>query len=226
MRQLLNRGFTLVELLVVIGIIAILISILLPALRSAREAANAVACASNLRQVATASINYVQENRGYLPPAFYNYNPRAPGIAYWHDHLYKYFGRPAWQEGRWELGDVRGNLLHCPSASIDQLTANRVTVGANRLAGWTTHVRQRKGWDYLNSRFVHVPDLTKAAWYADVTKSLYFHKNSEPQVAWRHRGAANVAFMDGHAEQVRDPKFVGLDARMFTETQWIEFFGF
>src|SRR3989442_15922974 len=64
-----RSAFTLVELLVVIGIIALLVGILLPSLIAARRQARLIACQSNLRQLATACLLHAHDHRGYMPLA-------------------------------------------------------------------------------------------------------------------------------------------------------------
>src|SRR5688500_3317203 len=77
-----KNAFTLVELLVVIGIIAILVGILLPTLARARESARRVQCASNLRQLSTAFVMYCHENKDWFPfPAVFG-GPGATTLGY------------------------------------------------------------------------------------------------------------------------------------------------
>jgi prepilin-type processing-associated H-X9-DG protein/prepilin-type N-terminal cleavage/methylation domain-containing protein len=96
------RAFTLVELLVVIGIIAILIAVLLPALQKARKQANEVACASNLRQMGLALQMYINDT-GYYPGC--RWTGGSGSYAVWATRLRAYMGG---QQG------VQ-NVFYCPA---------------------------------------------------------------------------------------------------------------
>jgi prepilin-type N-terminal cleavage/methylation domain-containing protein/prepilin-type processing-associated H-X9-DG protein len=100
-----RHGFSLVELLVVIGIIAILISLLLPSLTKARKAANAVVCQSNLRQMGIILLTYVDENKGWLfPVGPFNNATQEFGT----------FGTNFPPDGRWPM-HVNAFQIHAPN---------------------------------------------------------------------------------------------------------------
>lgn len=82
--------FSLVELLVVISIIAVLTSILLPALNTARQRADSMVCISNLKQIGAGTFAYVSDSDGYYPPSVYNNNSYTNVPGTWHTRLDTY----------------------------------------------------------------------------------------------------------------------------------------
>lgn len=107
-----SRGFTLVELLVVVAIIAVLIALLMPSLTRARESAKMVQCQSNMRQLVLAMTMYADANRSWFPGgAVYN-DPRLEDWVYWQSNR----SMRDSALGRY-LGAMRIELLHCPSDS-------------------------------------------------------------------------------------------------------------
>ena len=109
-----RRGFTLVELLVVIGIIALLISILLPSLNKARKSAKSVVCLSNLRQIGTTFILYTNDSQGtVIQPVTYDadFNPTT---VFWFQRLSVYMNNQGSRTGSLGESEVSEALKGCP----------------------------------------------------------------------------------------------------------------
>ena len=116
-------AFTLVELLIVIGVIGLLIAILLPVLARARESANQVKCLSNTRELARALIQYTNENRGWFPAASMGSYRRADDWIHWQtvnpprelqdSPIARHMSKP-----------LSRKQLECPSDNIDARTGN------------------------------------------------------------------------------------------------------
>ncbi len=122
MKKIRNRtnyrhGFTLIELLVVISIIALLVSILMPALSKAREQAKATTCAAQLRQFGMAWFYYAEENDDYN--ISYGYVSPLDTGGFWFYKLGEYLGGDErFTKGDADVDTKKGalNILNCPSA--------------------------------------------------------------------------------------------------------------
>ena len=126
-----GHGFTLVELLVVIGIIALLISVLLPALSRARESARVIKCVSNLRTIAQASLQYSIDNKNHFLPSVIFKDVEGDPVDYW-PHLLvvrRYLPRQDIKNSGSPL--AYNSVLVCPSVA-EFSTANSAIDGVRR----------------------------------------------------------------------------------------------
>jgi prepilin-type processing-associated H-X9-DG protein/prepilin-type N-terminal cleavage/methylation domain-containing protein len=205
-----KKMFTLIELLVVIAIIAILASMLLPALGKAREKARAINCMSNLKQLGTCLALYAEDNEGCIPPgrtygtgSMY-WSSSVEGAGYLLPYLPMLLSNPGAHIG--EVGSTRSKLS-CPSYATS--ATDTYTYGYNIIVGRLRSTAPAAlGHLRKLSRYRHI---TKTSIISDVQSVTGAYSEPRPQgtpppsdyyVKFRHgnKNQANVLFADGHCE--------------------------
>jgi len=168
-----HSGFTLVELLVVIGIIALLISILLPALNKAKRSANNVQCMSNMRQIAMAMLGYSNANHGILIPMRITAATTAyPYGFYWANELVNehYITAPNAVLSPTVANLNQNSAFRCPEGTADMHLSLSAIGGAGEEPSYPADVKNNVGYvdPAATDPATGTLDFGIATWYVPV----------------------------------------------------------
>lgn len=195
-----RRAFTLIELLVVIAIIAVLASLLLPALTKAKSKAHGITCVNNLRQWAQAMQLYLLDNNDYLPPE--GTGTTLNQQTGWYVALPKQLGLGDYFQMPW-----RTNASAPMGKSIWICPANPRRSNGNNLFHYcmNEHIDETGDQD-RPVKLSSVPQPASVVWLFDNGKLAARAQQNNVHTNI-HAGGANFAFLDGRVQRFRNIEY-------------------
>ena len=207
-----RRGFSLIEVIVVIGIIAVLLGLLFPTLSGARAASKSIACQSNMRQIGVAMAAYANENAGWLfPPDDGNFTTLAPVQHRWPGIIMH--TKPPPDPTSTDPRDWTPKIALCPADDEEPNEAHSYVVNGHLVEKKVRYFSKNFGGPVTSSDVVVMGEkiTTENDYYVETSTTK--NESDYATVVERHRHGirlkSNVLHLDLHVDNIEPKQIPG-----------------